>query len=152
MIAKQVIIEWNDRLKLGIPLVDRQHERLVDLTNILYIACLQSTETANHFFIKAAHDAIDYASYHFTTEEKMMIFLEYPGYQSHKKEHGEFVKEVMIQEKKFISDRFVPNRFVHFLKEWILSHIAVIDKAMVSYILGMKYHEKLLSFFPKPAR
>ena len=140
MIAKQVVIEWNDRLKLGIPLVDRQHERLVDLTNILHIACLRSAETANHFFIKAAHDAVDYANYHFTTEEKMMIFLEYPGFQNHKKEHENFVKEVLNQEKKFTSDRFVPNRFVYFLKEWILSHIAVSDKALAVYILGLKRH------------
>ena len=152
MNTRPLVIEWSDRLKLGIPLVDRQHERLVELTNNLYFACLKSPEIANSFFINATNEAIEYVQYHFSSEEKMMIFLEYPGYSTHKMQHHSFVMEVLRQSSKLPTGRsLAPNRFVYYLKEWVLSHIAVDDKAMVNYILSLKNHEKLLNLFPKPA-
>ena len=152
MSPRHAIIDWNDRLKLGIVIVDRQHERLVELTNNLHLACLRSPDTANRFFITATHEAVEYVNYHFTTEEKLMIFLKYPGYQRHRTEHQSFVKEVLRQSSMFTTGRnFIPNRFVQFLKEWVLSHIAVEDKAMVDYILRLKHHDKLLQIFSKPA-
>ena len=151
MSTKQIAIEWSDRLKLGLPLVDRQHERLVELTNNLYFACLKSPDIANSFFMNATSEAVEYVKYHFTTEEKIMVILEYPGYSIHKSQHHGFVMEVLRQSANLPTGRsLAPNRFVHFLKEWILSHIAVSDKAMVDYILSLKNHEKLLNLFPKP--
>ena len=145
------VIEWNDRLEIGIRLVDRQHARLVDLTNNLHLACLRSSETANRFFINAAHEAVEYVQYHFSTEEKMMLLLDYPGYSTHKAQHQSFVKELLSQTSKFATGKnLVPNRFVYYLKEWVLSHIAVSDKAMADYILKMRQYKKLLDLFPQP--
>ena len=146
------VIEWSDRLKLGIPLIDRQHERLVELANNLHLACLKSSDTANSFFMNATSEAIEYVKYHFSTEEKIMLFLEYPEFSIHRAQHHSFVMEVLRQSAKLPTGRsLAPNRFVYFLKEWILSHIAVSDKAMVDYILKLKNHDKLLNLFPKPS-
>ena len=148
----QAFIEWDDRFKLGIQLIDRQHERLVFLTNNLHLACLHSTQTANHYFVDTIHQLVDYVNFHFTTEEKLMRLLEFEGYSIHKKGHESFIKEVLIQTEKFSqASHLVPNRFVHFLKDWILGHIAVCDKAMADFVLDSKYHKKLEQLTHKSA-
>jgi hemerythrin len=87
--------------------------------------------------------------FHFASEEKLMILVEFPGYPEHKKEHTEFIKEVLSQTEKFNqSKHLVPNRFVYFLKEWILSHVAVCDKVMAEFFLKTKYYKKLELLFP----
>ena len=143
------LIKWDARLLLGIPLVDKQHERLVQLTNDLHAAFLESKETATTRFIEAAREAVKYVGYHFTTEEKMMVLLEYPDYPAHKKEHELFTKEVLLQTQKFAEQKnLAANRFVRFLTDWILSHVAVCDKAMVDYMLSLKDTSKLQQLFP----
>ena len=149
MKAKNVFVEWEERFNLGIPALDWQHQKLVQLTNDLHLACLQNPETAYSYFIETAHKMVTYVRYHFSTEEKLMLLLEFPEYPNHKKQHESFIKEVLNQNKKFIQkNHLVPNRFVHYLKEWILSHIAVYDKAMAAFFLSTKYHEKLERLLP----
>ena len=152
MIVNNNLIEWSDRFVLGIPLIDGQHENLIRLTNTLYWSCLQNKEIANLSFIETAHEAVHYIRQHFYTEEKLMLLLDYSDYSSHKKEHQSFIKEVLSQTQHFKDKKnLVPNRFVLFLKEWILSHVAVCDKAMVSFFLETKYRGKLIKLNSKPA-
>ena len=152
MNENQACVEWDTRFMLGIPLIDRQHEKLVQLTNSLYMACLHSKEKANRGFIAAVHEAVDYVCYHFTTEEKIMLLTEFPEYLNHKKEHESFVREILNRTQKFTDkNHLIPNRFVYFLKDWILSHIAVCDKVLAEHILGLKHHEKLMQLFPHSA-
>ena len=149
---KRAYIEWDTRFKIGIPLIDKQHERLVQLTNNLYLACLDGRERAHEHFIETAKEVVNYINYHFTTEEKMMLLFEYPGYPDHRIEHQRFVKDVLAQIQSFSTQKnLAPNRFIQFLKEWILSHIAVNDKATAEYILSLKNNDKLQILFPKPA-
>ena len=150
MNLKHGIIDWDNRLKLGIQVIDNQHEKLIELTNYLHYACLAGTKTANNIFIEAAHQAVKYVRYHFTTEEKLMILTGYPKYAFHKKEHDNFTKEVLTLAQKFnTNSHLIPNRFVHFLKDWVLSHIALCDKETVEYILTTNYQEKLDQLFSR---
>ena len=152
MKVKHAFIEWEDRFKLGINLIDRQHEKLVELTNNLHMACLQGTKSANNNFIETVHEVVNYVRYHFSTEEKLMLIVNYPKYPFHKKEHEAFIREILVQTQLFTNNsHLVPNRFVYFLKEWILSHIAVCDKVTVDYIISTKLHEKLEQLFPQTA-
>ena len=145
-------IEWDARLILGIPLIDKQHEKLVQLTNNLHLACLQSTETASAGFMAAVREAVNYVQQHFTTEEKMMLLFDFPEFTAHKGKHEGFVIEFLTQTQKFINRRHLaPNRFVYFLKDWILSHIAVNDKVFAEFVLQTRQHEKLEQLFPKSA-
>ena len=79
----------------------------------------------------------------------MMLLFEYPDYPTHKKEHENFTKEVLLQTQKFSEQKnLAANRFVRFLVDWILSHVAVCDKAMASYLLSLKDTNKLQQLFP----
>ena len=152
MIRTHDFVEWNTRLTFGIRLIDDQHEKLVNLTNNLHLACLESQETANRYFIEVAREAVKYVHYHFSTEEQVMLFLRYPHYLTHKKEHEIFVKEILRQTQMFSDQKnLVPNRYVQFLKDWVLSHIAVCDKSLAEYILNEQNNDKLELLLCKPA-
>ena len=151
MITKQSFIEWNPMLYLGVPLIDKQHEKMIQLVNNLYSACLQKNESAGHNIAETINEAVNFLKYHLVTEEKMMLLLEYPEYMSQKKEHEGFIMEILNQINSLTdkNQRF-PNRFFHLLKEWLMLHIIVCDKKFTEYLLNLKNNEKLQSLFPKP--
>ena len=141
---KHNLIDWDTRFTLGISLIDKQHHRLVQLTNDLHKACLENPETANSYFIDTVREAVNYVRFHFSTEEKLMFLLDFSGYAAHKMEHESFIREVLTHTRKFTrSKHLVPNRFVQYLKEWILSHIAVCDRQMSEFVLKTKSYEML---------
>jgi hemerythrin len=134
-----ILIEWVDRYSLGIPIIDEQHKKLVEMTNDLYRGCLLGDDAARDYFMKAVHSVVGYVKYHFAAEEKIMEKIKYPAMAEHKKEHEGFVKKVFEEVKSFEGGKkFVPNVFVRYLKDWILAHIAVQDKKYAEYIMNLK--------------
>jgi hemerythrin len=144
------VIEWDNRYALGIPLIDDQHKKLIDMANKLYVGCLSGDETARAYFMNAIREAVDYVRYHFSTEENMLARIKYPGLAAHKKEHEAFVKEIIRQVGDFRSGKkFVPNIFVRYLRDWVLTHIALSDKLYADYLVNLKKEGTLLSLIEK---
>jgi hemerythrin len=136
---EKILVEWDERYSVGIPLVDEQHKELVTMTNTLYEACLAGDEAARAYFLQAIHGTVDYVKYHFAAEERILENVKYPGIIEHKKAHEGFVKKIFEDVKSFEGGKkFVPNVFVRYLKDWILTHIAVEDKKYAEYILHLK--------------
>ncbi|MDR2313394.1 MAG: bacteriohemerythrin [Spirochaetaceae bacterium] len=134
-----VFVEWDNRYSVGIPLIDEQHKKLIEMTNTLYEACLGGTETATAHFREVVRGTVDYVKYHFTAEEKLLENAKYPDLACHKKEHESFILKIFEEVKKFEEGKkFVPNVFVRYLKDWILAHIAVEDKKYAGHILNPK--------------
>jgi hemerythrin len=140
-------VEWDDNYSVGIPLVDNQHKGLVDITNKLFKGCLKGDEEARRFFLDTIHEGVDYVKYHFTTEEKIMERIQYPGFAAHKTQHQDFVRELVSKVQSFqMGKRFVPNMMVRYLRDWVLTHIAVSDKEYGNYLVDLKKRGKLYSF------
>jgi hemerythrin len=137
--AENKIVTWHTSYSVGIPLIDAQHQELINLTNALYASCMTGRESSKAVFLKTIRGAVDYIGYHFSTEEKIMERISYPEYAAHKKQHKDFVKEVLRGVDDFTSGRkFIPNAFVHYLKDWVLTHIAVTDKKLGEYLVNLK--------------
>jgi hemerythrin len=139
-----VLVEWDEKYSVGIPLIDEQHKELIRLTNELYRGCLTGNDAARAFFFDAVRGAMDYVKYHFSAEEKILENVNYPYLAEHKKAHEDFVLKMVEDVKSFQGGRkFVPNNFVRFLKDWILSHIAIADTQYAKYIMDLKRQGKL---------
>ena len=141
MASGNIIVEWHDSFSVGVKLIDEQHIKLIKLTNKLFASCMSGQERSksDSIFLKVIHEVIDYVGYHFSTEEKVMERIDYPKYKEHKKEHVNFVKEVLAKVEEFnVGKMNAPLSFVYYLRDWVLHHIAVNDKKLGAYLVEMK--------------
>ncbi|MDR2176478.1 MAG: bacteriohemerythrin [Treponema sp.] len=137
-------VKWSNKYSVGIPLIDGQHKELIRITNELYQGCLEGDAAARDFFFDAIHGTMDYVKYHFSAEETILTNIKYPRLAEHKKHHEDFVLKMVEDVKSFQQGKkFVPNSFVRFLKEWILSHIAIEDTQYAAYIIDLKKRGQL---------
>ena len=130
-----IIVSWSDSLATGIELIDDQHKHLVALTNELYQACLLGGDKLETVFKETMSRMVEYVRFHFATEQAMLQRVKYPKYAEHKGEHDKLIKTVLETTKDYTDrKKFVPNNFVRYLKDWIVSHIGHADKTYALYI------------------
>jgi hemerythrin len=112
---------------------------LFDLTNELYEKCHLGEDAVHEQFIKTLHMLVKYVTEHFSTEEKIMEQIEYPRIAEQKEQHAFFSKKIIEESKKFDSGiSSAPQELLHFLRDWITSHIAVHDQVLADYIHHLK--------------
>ena len=127
------MMEWNDALKLGHSLIDRDHQRLVALINALGDAMStgQGSEVCGHVL----DELIDYTKTHFAREEQLMSRHHYAATSEHKAEHAKLVREVVEFKGKFDAGTAVLSvSLLHFLMEWLTHHILESDQALARSI------------------
>ncbi|MCL2067014.1 MAG: bacteriohemerythrin [Treponema sp.] len=123
------LVEWDKRLSVGIAIMDAQHLELLKMTNALFLACLEGEAAAREYFKASIQKSVEYIRLHFRHEEQLLQQMGYPGLGSHKIQHEEFIMEVLQKARNFESgNKFVPNNFARFLRDWVLTHIAIHDK------------------------
>lgn len=127
------LIVWEDRFAIGIPIVDGEHKRLVELCNELYKAIVSgNNSTRKDFVFNTLKECADYVRTHFANEEKLMQVCGYKDFEAHKRTHAEFVKKVLEKSRNFENETFSSSlEFTKFLYDWILSHIAHTDTLYV---------------------
>ena len=132
------MVVWDEKYDTGITLIDDQHKMLVSLINQLHQAC-RNGNVVETTFVQVLHRVVEYVKLHFTTEQQVMEKMKYPGIKEHKKEHEILVNKIFETAKNFNDGkRFVPHNFARSLREWVLSHIAVIDKQYALYAAEQK--------------
>lgn len=136
------IVKWNPKFEIGIPVIDAQHKKLVNLCNNLYKiitsmpASGPGSEAWQQSFFYALHECVDYTKTHFHDEEVLMTAAKYDGFVSHKARHTEFVKKVLETAKNMEKpEKAKALQFVRFLYDWILSHIAHEDRQFAEAVL-----------------
>jgi hemerythrin len=115
-------------------LIDDQHKGLVELVNDMFNHATGNSIQEHDYFNIVIQEVVKYVKVHFATEEKIMIATKFSGYAEHKKAHDSFVLAVVnnINDYK-AGKRLTLSTFTKFLKEWVLSHIAMMDKQYFEY-------------------
>ncbi|MDR3341243.1 MAG: bacteriohemerythrin [Treponema sp.] len=131
--------KWDERYAVDIPILDDQHKTFIKMTNDLYENCLQGGDVAKQYLLETVQQAAEYAKTHFAMEEQILEKIQYPALATHKKEHEAFIRQVLHQVKEFKAGHtVVPYTYAQYLKEWLLTHIAVSDKQYSLYIKSLK--------------
>ena len=131
---KEEFVKWNNSYSMGIKLIDDQHKELLDIVNDLFNHSTGNETDELAYFKEVIGKAVNYTKVHFATEEKIMLATKFPEYNEHKKAHEEFIIKVVTTAKDFdAGKRLVLSNFSNFLKDWILSHIAIIDTKYSKY-------------------
>lgn len=131
---KSDLISWSPSLSVGIKVIDDQHKGLLRITNDLFNHSTGDEASERAYFNKVIHSIVDYVKVHFGTEERLLAAARFPAYAKHKQEHDMFVLTVADMARDF-HERKKNNlsAFTHFLKDWILTHIAVSDRQYFEY-------------------
>jgi hemerythrin len=137
------IVKWHNSYSVKVPLIDTQHKELIRLTNTLYQNCMKGRNQSKDVFMEVVRGAVDYTGYHFSTEEKIMERVVYPAFDIHKKEHTDFVREVLKTVEDLSKGRYNPLAFVNYLKDWVLTHIAVSDTKLGQHLILLKQQGSL---------
>jgi len=128
------LVTWSHQLSCGVKLIDDQHKGLVDLVNDMFSHATGNESQEHDYFNRVIQEAVKYVKNHFATEEKIMLATKFSGYAEHKKEHENFVLAVVANIKDYeAGKRLTLSSFTRYLKDWILSHIAVMDKRYFEY-------------------
>lgn len=125
--------QWESIYETGIDKIDEQHQRFFKLVRDLNDANRMDMPSD----ISSVFDQlVDYANYHFATEEGFLRKYKYPDFEEHKKEHIKFTEKVKELQEKFKDnqDMFLPNEVISFLKMWLMEHIQGSDMDYVPHI------------------
>jgi len=128
------IVVWSDVYSLGFPAIDDQHKKLVGIINNLIELDQGGDTSTKAAFAKAFREAGEYAQTHFHDEEEILKKANYPNLSEHKKKHESFMTELWKEFSSFKEGNGSPLGLVRFLKNWLLDHIARIDKQYVPYL------------------
>jgi len=131
---KREHVTWSNSYSMGIKAIDDQHKGLLDFVNDLFSHASGREKEEREYFKSVIQQAVEYVKVHFATEEKLMLATKFPGYPEHKRKHEEFIMTVVKTVKDFdAGKRLTLTNFGYFLKDWVLSHIAVMDKQYSDY-------------------
>jgi len=131
------IFIWDDNYKTGVSNIDKQHQKLVNLLNQLDESLNIGGDT--HEVIKLLDELVAYTEYHFKEEEAFMHKHAYADkpYQEHQLAHQEFITQVKeAQQNCHSHPEQVTDKLLDFLVQWLINHILLTDKQMVSDILS----------------
>jgi hemerythrin len=134
-VREKRLIDWSDELSVGIQELDEQHKVLVGLVNEMHQAIHQhhGTETAREILGRLG----EYTRIHFAVEESLMRIFEYPGYDAHKKQHEELIRQFRDYEARVAAGKqTIGFQLLHFLKLWLAQHILESDKDYGPFMLA----------------
>jgi len=130
--------EWSGEFELGISVIDEDHQTLFRAIRQLGE---QIAQKKNSGVIEATINSLTlYIEEHFEREERFMMRAGYPDYDAHKKQHDDF-RDSVVSLKNFHAEHpeeVDAQKIVTFLEEWLLSHIAKVDRAYEPYLTGEK--------------
>ena len=135
------LFAWDNTYCVGIPHIDEQHERLVSYINKLHEAMLKNEE--DNVTGKILNELTDYIKNHFSNEDDMMVKAGFSNhdattrqqYEKHKMEHAGFTRKITDMNRKHYEKReYISVDLLTYLVEWLLNHIANIDKQYASFI------------------
>ncbi len=139
---KKDLIVWDESIMIGIPAVDRQHKRLIEMINKLHVEMKKGSKD-NRIPRQIMQELVDYTKVHFSDEEKLQQEANYPDFVQHHGTHEKLVSQVLEWKQRVDSgEPMITTDLMNFLKSWLLNHIQGTDRKYVPYLkqsgVGMK--------------
>lgn len=122
------ILEWNEKMSVGVAEIDLEHKKLVSMLNNLYDG-MQSGK-GKEVLGKVLDDLIAYTASHFAHEERLFAQTGYPAAVAHTAEHTALTKQALDVQAKYKAGATgtLSMEVLSFLKNWLVNHIQGSDK------------------------
>ncbi|MEI7840421.1 MAG: bacteriohemerythrin [Methylococcaceae bacterium] len=120
---------WLDKYAIGQDTIDKQHQYLFELANI--IVDPYNDPQTTYLNIQALYE---YTQTHFRDEELLMEQCDYPDYENHKKAHRQLIAKLNTVGNGILTDEAPRTVVIHFMKDWILTHILSEDMRFGNFL------------------
>ncbi len=122
------VFAWDHQFETGIPEIDQQHRKLVQLINSL--GKILAIEVEEESFVKSLFivfdELTDYVDYHFTFEEELMgrYHFDTKHESAHQHAHADFIRQI-AEARADANDHpaEVTGKTLTFLSKWLMTHI-----------------------------
>ena len=133
---------WQAFYETGIPEVDQQHRRLVDMINAAAPLVVRTDDQARIEFGQLFDQLAEYAAEHFSAEEALMrrMALDVSYQQRHVQHHAEFIAQVSELRAQLDDEQLsdIGASLMRFLTGWLTFHILDDDQKMAAQIRGVQ--------------
>jgi len=139
MNASAALLTWTDQLATGMPALDNEHRRLIDLINAVGILHQRQASVAE--LRGALNELRGYTVYHFRTEAQLM--QRYPinadNRRAHLAAHGAFVERLdEFDALVDTSPATVIECLMAFMMKWLVHHVSGVDVRMAREIADIE--------------
>jgi hemerythrin len=120
------LVQWQEDYSVQIDEIDAQHKKFLAIINKL-----ADVEPANRDGLGIAlDDLLDYATYHFSTEERVVAKRVQPAeMEEHRKRHQVFINRMVLLKQDYNRGREIdPNEVFDWAGNWLIHHILRRDK------------------------
>ena len=120
-------LTWSKKYSVGVKVMDEQHRAMIEMLNDLHKAMMENQG------LKALgpllNKLVDYTKTHLSAEESLMRSSGFPDLEAHCARHRELIAQVDEHLDRFKrDDLFQPIQLLHFLREWLSTHIQKEDR------------------------
>ena len=124
---------WEAKYETGNTQVDNEHKEIFKLVQKL-IEVKVENEAEN---VTATIDFLaNYTINHFNHEEELMKESSYPAIDIHKKQHGDFLSQVVALRARVIEEADIEVSIIDIKKviiNWLIDHVLGSDKIMANH-------------------
>ena len=120
---------WKESYRIGIDLIDRQHEELFRATDTLVRAIEANADKQT--FRQTITFLKDYTVRHFHDEEAYQASIHYSGMEDHKRAHRKFTGIILDYERRLVESDFdirIVKDLAGTLTAWLIYHVADADQ------------------------
>jgi hemerythrin len=130
---------WNTNLAVGVELIDDQHKKWFEMADQLFEA--GRNRKAGEYIAQMFQFLGDYTKKHFGDEERYMQSIKYPEYETQKKMHADFIRELADLKSRY--DKSGGNIMVildanQMVLNWLTNHISKQDRKIGEFIKNGK--------------
>ncbi len=119
--------EWKNEYSVGVPEIDAQHRRLLDIINQLHHAMKMGGKPTA--IVEVINELIGYTRYHFAYEERILEDSGYADLEEHRRKHRAMVAQVeTFRDSAAEGKATLSLKLMGFLRDWLSKHILETDK------------------------
>lgn len=118
--------QWDARYDIGVPDMNREHQKLIDLMNQLHKH--HEAHASKEVIARTVDALFNYTKTHFAHEEAYMAKIKYPELKVHQLVHKDLLEKLVGHKSEFDAKGVLSDSFFSFLKRWLAAHIMGIDK------------------------
>ncbi len=123
--------------KTGIELIDKHHERLLSIMDMIQI--IENKTDCQSEMTLIFHKLTFYTENYFQDEELLFRQYQYPNLSKHKTDHKSFIDDLRAIQRKFLNGSTTTcSELYQFLERWNTQHILNYDNEAVDFLRKSK--------------